>query len=53
MKIHSEPVPKDIQHFAMLEEIRNVDIGEGGVICLANELLPLKNQHKIIPLWAI
>ena len=53
VKSHSEPDPKDIQHFAILDGIKNVDIGEGGVICLASELLPLKNQHKIIPLWAI
>jgi len=53
IKIHSEPNPKDIKHFAMLDEIKNVNIGEGGVICLAKDLLPLKGQYKIIPLWAI
>jgi len=31
----------------------NVNVGEGGVICLAKDLLPLKGQHKIMPLWAI
>ena len=53
IKIHSEPDPKDIKHFAMLDEIKNVNISEGGVICLAKELLPLKENHKIIPIWAI
>ena len=53
IKTSSEPNPNDIKHFTMLEEIKNVNIGEGGVICLADELLPLKDKHKIIPLWAI
>jgi len=53
IKIHSEPSPKDINHFAMLDGIKNVNIGEGGVICLAKDILPLKGPHKIIPLWAI
>jgi hypothetical protein len=30
-----------------------VDVGEGGVICLANELLPLKDKNYIIPLYMI
>jgi hypothetical protein len=37
----------------MLNEIKGVNIGEGGIICLANELLPLKDKNYIIPLWAI
>lgn len=53
IKTHSEPDSKDIKHFSMLDEIKNVDIGEGGVICLAKDLLPLKGNHKIIPLWSI
>ena len=52
-KVQSEPNPKDIKSFAMLDEIKNVNIGEGGIICLAKDLLPLTKQHKIIPLWAI
>ena len=53
IKMSAEPNPKDIKHFDILEEIKTVDTGEGGVICLANELLPLKGKHKIIPLWAV
>lgn len=52
-KIHSEPVPKDIKNFTMLDEIKNVNAGEGGIVCPAKELLPLKGRHKIIPLWAL
>jgi len=53
IKTHSEPDPYDIKHFAMLDEVKNVNIGEGGVICLAKDLLPLKGQHKIMPLWTL
>jgi predicted AAA+ superfamily ATPase len=53
IKASAEPDPNDIKNFSMLDEIKNVNIGEGGVVCLAKDLLPLKGQHKIIPLWAI
>jgi predicted AAA+ superfamily ATPase len=53
IKASAEPDPKDIKNFAMLDEIKNVNVGEGGVICLAKDLLPLKGQHKILPLWTL
>ena len=53
IKQHSAPSSRDIKNFVMLEGIKGVRIGEGGVICLSPELLPLKDGHKIIPLWAI
>ena len=53
MKVHAEPTPKDIRHFSMLEDLGSVELGEGGVICLANELLPLQDKHKMIPVWMI
>ena len=53
IKTSSEPNPKDIKHFALLKEIPNIIIGEGGVICMADELLPITDKHKIIPLWAV
>ena len=53
IKQHSAPVIKDVKGFDMLDNIRNVNVGEGGVVCLAQELLPLKDKQRIIPLWAI
>ena len=53
IKQHMVSTPKDIKHFAMLNEIKNANMGEGGVICLAEDILPLKDNHKIIPLWVI
>jgi hypothetical protein len=34
----------------MLDNIKGVNIGEGGVICLANDLLQLNEKNYIIPL---
>lgn len=53
IKQHSAPTPHDIRHFDMLKSISGIKLGEGGVICLSQNLLPLKDGHNIIPLWAI
>jgi hypothetical protein len=53
IKIHPSPSPKDIKSFAMLDGLRGVTIGEGGIICPAKDLLPLTQKHRIIPLWAV
>ena len=53
VKIHSEPTLRDIKHFSMLNNLSDINIGEGGVICLADELLPLNDKHRILPLWVI
>jgi predicted AAA+ superfamily ATPase len=53
IKTTSEPDARDIQSFGVLGKIKGVDVGEGGVICLANELLPLKDKNYIIPLYMI
>ena len=53
IKIKGEPAEKDIKAFGMLDNIKGVSIGEGGVICLANELLPLGEKNYIIPLTMI
>jgi len=53
VKQHTSPTPKDIKGFSALEGLPGVNIGEGGVICLAQELLPLTGKHRIIPLWAL
>jgi predicted AAA+ superfamily ATPase len=53
IKTTAEPHPNDIKHFSMLDGLNDINVGEGGVICPASELLPLKDKHKIIPLWAV
>ena len=53
IKIKSEPTEKDIRNFNMLDELKDVNIGEGGVICLANDISQLNEKNFIIPLWAV
>ncbi|MCL1981937.1 MAG: ATP-binding protein [Clostridiales bacterium] len=53
IKIKAEPDEKDIRHFNMLDDIEVVNVGDGGVICLANNLLPLNEKNYIIPLSLI
>ncbi|MCL2051002.1 MAG: ATP-binding protein [Lachnospiraceae bacterium] len=53
IKQRTNPSLKDIKHFAMLGEIKEVKVGEGGVVCLSQDLLPLNEGFRIIPLWAI
>ena len=53
IKIKAEPDERDIRSFSVLDGINNVNVGEGGIICLANELLQLDEKNYIIPIWAI
>ena len=53
IKCTSEPKPKMIKAFDVIDGLHGIKRGEGGVICLSNLLLPLKNDDKIIPAWAI
>jgi len=53
IKETSEPKPNMINAFKLLNDLSLVKRGEGGVICLSNNLLPLKDGDKIIPLWTI
>lgn len=43
------PHPKDISSFSLLNRIPNIVQGPGGVICLCDQLTPLKNGHFAIP----
>ena len=53
IKTKSEPGEKDIKGFGMLDDIKGINIGEGGVVCLANDLLPITDKYHIIPLSLI
>lgn len=50
IKIKAEADENDIKSFNMLDSIKGVNIGEGGIICLANTLLQLNEKNYIIPL---
>jgi predicted AAA+ superfamily ATPase len=49
----SNPTSKMVKAFDIIATIPEIKRGEGGVICLTKELLPLKNSDKIIPVWVI
>ncbi|MCL2865926.1 MAG: ATP-binding protein [Lachnospiraceae bacterium] len=53
IKIKPEPNKKDMKGFSMLDELKETKIGEGGIICMANQLLPLDKKNYIIPLEMI
>ncbi|MCL1874756.1 MAG: DUF4143 domain-containing protein [Synergistaceae bacterium] len=50
IKTKAEPDEKDIKNFSMLDAVKGVNIGEGGIICLAGGLLQLNEKDYIIPL---
>ncbi|MCL1865525.1 MAG: ATP-binding protein [Spirochaetes bacterium] len=50
IKTKAEPDERDIKSFDMLDDIKGVNIGEGGIVCLANDLLQLDEKNYIIPL---
>ena len=50
IKKTSSPNIKDIKHFkTMADCYQSVNVGEGGVICTYENLLPLGENNKIIP----
>jgi len=53
IKTKAEPDEKDIKNFNMLAFVTNMKIGNGGVICLADDLKQLNERNSIIPLWTI
>lgn len=50
IKKHADPSKKDIDAFAALNKIPNMERGSGGVICLYDKLVTLKGNDKVIPI---
>ena len=53
IKTKAEPDEKDIRNFNILDNLRGVNVGNGGIICLADSLLQLNEKNFIIPLSMI
>ena len=49
MKKHADPQKKDADAFALIDKIPNVKRGNGGVICLYDNLVTLKGNDRVIP----
>lgn len=49
MKKHADPQKGDVSAFSILDNISGIKRGTGGVICLYDELVPLKDGDRVIP----
>lgn len=49
IKKHSDPGQRDLKHFDVLDKIIGIKRGPGGVICLYDHLITLKNEDRVIP----
>lgn len=49
MKKHADPHKNDIVAFSQLDKIPSVKRGPGGVICLYDNLITLKDNDRVIP----
>lgn len=50
IKKHSDPKARDIASFDVLDRIKGVKRGPGGVICTYDRLITLKGEDKVIPI---
>ena len=49
IKKHADPDKKDISTFRVLDRIPGADRGPGGVVCMYDNLITLKDEDKVIP----
>jgi predicted AAA+ superfamily ATPase len=52
IKKTASPGREDVRNFGALERLR-LPVGPGGVICLAEQALPLTEKYQSIPVWMI
>ena len=50
IKKHADPGKKDIKAFSRLDSLPDVKRGPGGVICLYDRLVTIKDSDKVIPI---
>lgn len=49
IKKHADPSKNDISVFRVLDKIPNIKRGKGGVICMYDNLITLKDEDMVIP----
>jgi predicted AAA+ superfamily ATPase len=49
IKKSADPKKEDIRSFSILDKMKSIKRGEGGLICLYDNLVPLKDEDKVIP----
>ncbi len=50
IKKHADPTKKDIEAFNLLDKIPDIKRGSGGVVCLYDNLITLKDNDRVIPI---
>jgi predicted AAA+ superfamily ATPase len=50
IKKHADPSTRDIKAFAVLDRVKGILHEPGGVICLYDNLITLKDSHRVIPI---
>ncbi len=50
IKKHADPTKKDIEAFDTLDKITGIKRGSGGVVCLYDNLITLKDTDRVIPI---
>jgi len=51
IKKHADPRPDDISAFGKLDNLSGLKRGSGGIVCMYDRLITLKDTDKIIPVW--
>ena len=49
MKKHADPQKKDMYAFELIDKIPGIKRGSGGIICMYDKLVTLKDNDKVIP----
>lgn len=59
LRVHSGEIKKTAQpgrdavrHFSVIENL-GMEVGQGAVVCLADERLPLTAKVEVIPAWQV
>lgn len=49
IKKHADPQKRDADAFALLDKLPNIQRGNGGIVCLYDKLITIKEDVKVIP----
>ena len=49
MKKHADPQKKDMYAFDLIDKIPGIKRGSGGIICMYDKLVTLKDSDRVIP----
>jgi predicted AAA+ superfamily ATPase len=50
VKKHADPAKSDVAKFSILDKIPNIKRGQGGVVCLYDNLATLQGNDRVIPI---